>query len=378
MWNSSLAEELTSAVATLDRSSNSKTPRKYEGQHYHIAQIPVTKVSQLDGQLLDDELQTLIKSQLDNVFKHLPQYSGLVARIQPEIKAFVRFLLWTFSHRNNTASPGNALQNLRYRNELKYSNVSVGGKYLPMLLKIHGDEPTRLQRVLHGVGTVLIPYAFDRIQNRAMISQWSSLPEDDYRYIVNKWLDTLEKIWSAAQVLNLFVFLYNGKYRSVLDRILFLRLVYDKAEGGRNVAFEFINQQLLYDGFSEMLIALLPMIDWARIQRAGLRLQAIIFSLFSTLRKKLPVLTVGGNPLTCSGEQADKSDKDVEGFKDIRKKQTRDESMVCAFCTEETCMPYILGCGHYYCYYCLQSHYMSNNNLTCHTCNTLVTTSHRV
>jgi len=367
MWSPSLSSELSAAVDTLDNVSNQRN-----GHYSHITQIPVTKVSQLDGELLDCELQNLMKQQLDGALKCLPQYQSVFARIQPELNAFVRFILWCFSHRTNNPSPGNLLQNLRYRNELVYYQTSLGGSYLPMLLKVNGDEPLRIQRFLHGIGTVLIPYAFDRIKNAALISQWSSLPENDYRKKISEWIDKLEKLWNVLQVLNLFSFLYSGKYRSLLDRILFMRLVYDKVEGGRDVAFEFINQQLLYDGFSNMLIAILPIIDWARFQRVWLRLQSLSKSFLYSLEKRIPVITFRGKRIYAgNANHGEKEDENTQVS------DAKGNPITCAFCSEEPCMAYEIDCGHRYCYYCLQSHFMANPNMTCHICNTLVTSSRR-
>lgn len=59
-----------------------------------------------------------------------------------------------------------------------------------------------------------------------------------------------EKIGQILGLVNFLVFLYDGRYRTVVDRLLGMRLIYDKREVSRNVSFEFLNRQLVWEAFT--------------------------------------------------------------------------------------------------------------------------------
>lgn len=53
---------------------------------------------------------------------------GLLLRYEPELNAFLEFLVWRFSIWVDKPTPGNALMNLRYRNERSYNRYLNFGK----------------------------------------------------------------------------------------------------------------------------------------------------------------------------------------------------------------------------------------------------------
>ena len=59
-----------------------------------------------------------------------------------------------------------------------------------------------------------------------------------------------EKVGQIAGLINFLVFLYDGRYRTMVDRVLGMRLIYDKREVSRNVSFEFLNRQLVWEAFT--------------------------------------------------------------------------------------------------------------------------------
>ena len=59
----------------------------------------------------------------------------------------------------------------------------------------------------------------------------------------------------------------NGRYRTLLDRILRLRLVPPTSQVSREVSFEYLNRQLVWHAFTEFLLFLLPLVGISRWRR---------------------------------------------------------------------------------------------------------------
>jgi peroxin-2 len=83
--------------------------------------------------------------------------------------------------------------------------------------------------------------------------------------------------YNVAALASFSVFLCNGHYRTLTDRILRLRLVPVSNQTSREVSFEFLNRQLVWHAFTEFLLFLLPLVGitrWKRwLSRAWKRLQ---------------------------------------------------------------------------------------------------------
>lgn len=63
-------------------------------------------------------------------------------------------------------------------------------------------------------------------------------------------LSRAEHIWASLKLANFLVFLLHGTYRSPLERILSLRLIYRQRHLARFVSFEFLNRQLVWEAFT--------------------------------------------------------------------------------------------------------------------------------
>lgn len=59
----------------------------------------------------------------------------------------------------------------------------------------------------------------------------------------------------------------NGRYRTLLDRILRLRLASPSSQVSREVSFEYLNRQLVWHAFTEFLLFLLPLVGIGRWRR---------------------------------------------------------------------------------------------------------------
>lgn len=79
--------------------------------------------------------------------------------------------------------------------------------------------------------------------------------------------DALSTLHSVTALASFLTFLSNGRYRTLLDRILRLRLVPASSHTSREVSFEYLNRQLVWHAFTEFLLFLLPLVGIARWRR---------------------------------------------------------------------------------------------------------------
>lgn len=59
----------------------------------------------------------------------------------------------------------------------------------------------------------------------------------------------------------------NGRYRTLVDRILRIRLAPNSSQVNREVSFEYLNRQLVWHAFTEFLLFLLPLVGISRWRR---------------------------------------------------------------------------------------------------------------
>jgi peroxin-2 len=69
---------------------------------------------------------------------------------------------------------------------------------------------------------------------------------------------------SMAAFISFAIFLINGRYRTLLDRILRLRLEPPTSQISRQVSFEYLNRQLVWHAFTEFLLFVLPLVGISR------------------------------------------------------------------------------------------------------------------
>jgi len=118
-----------------------------------------------------------------------------------------------------------------------------------------------------------------------------------------------------------------------------MRIVYSRTDRARFVNFEFMNRQLVWHGFTEFLLFLMPLINIGKIKTA-------ITKFFSK---------TGGR----NAEQ--------EG--------------VCGICMEAKVMtqtPVLTNCKHIFCYYCTKSKLMTTSNYSCPICGQTITSIKRL
>lgn len=79
--------------------------------------------------------------------------------------------------------------------------------------------------------------------------------------------DMVSSAHSIAAFISFLVFLVNGRYRTLIDRILRIRLTPPTSQASREVSFEYLNRQLVWHAFTEFLLFLLPLVGISRWRR---------------------------------------------------------------------------------------------------------------
>lgn len=86
-----------------------------------------------------------------------------------------------------------------------------------------------------------------------------------------RWLSRFSSIASTTHSIAAFasflVFLFNGRYRTILDRTLRMRLAPPTNQLSREVSFEYLNRQLVWHAFTEFLLFFLPLVGISRWRR---------------------------------------------------------------------------------------------------------------
>ena len=151
----------------------------------------------------------------------------------------------------------------------------VSSQLLPGLhaeVHLNTDAASGLPRnrlLLHGFLTVLIPYIHTRLRNNAMSNAWPEAPSSDRRRKLWDWMSSIESTHAALSLVSFVFFLWNGRcvgftqhctipnsylalgrYRTLTDRLLQMRLVPARKLVRRNVSYEFMNRQMVWHAFT--------------------------------------------------------------------------------------------------------------------------------
>nr|XP_045000291.1 peroxisome biogenesis factor 2 [Jaculus jaculus] len=270
----------------------------------------VLRISQLDALELNKALEQLVWSQFTQCFHGFKP--GLLARLEPEMKALLWLLLWRFTIYSKNATVGQTVLNIQYK-----SNFSANLKYQP---------PSKTQKLWHAVATIggrwLEERCYDLFRNRHLASFGK----------VKQCMNLVVGLLKLGELVNFLIFLQKGKFATLTERLLGIQSVFCKPQNTREVGFEYMNRELLWHGFAEFLIFLLPLIN---VQK---------------LKAKLSSWCI---PLT--GVPNSDSARATSGKE-------------CALCGEWPSMPHTIGCEHIFCYYCVKSSFLFDMYFSCPKC----------
>ncbi|XP_060578722.1 peroxisome biogenesis factor 2-like [Ruditapes philippinarum] len=269
------------------------------------------RVSQLDAAELDDEIVSLTKLQLSKLFKY--QQTNFLANFEPEINAGIKYLIWKFSVSASESTLGQSMLNLKYFNERGQTCTS---RWI-----------SHSQKLLYALLLIGCPWLKERSHDLIRI------------FNVQKWREKIEKVikwietgFKVATLVNFLIFLRQGSYLSLLERIVGIWSVFPEKQGMRQVTFEYMTRELLWHGFSEFLFFVLPLINFQRLKNF-------------VVQKFLSSSTMTSRSL-----------------------DTKRDYTTCAVCGEWPIRAQEFGCPHVFCYFCLQSNYKADPSYACPLC----------
>ncbi|EMS52955.1 Peroxisome biogenesis protein 2 [Triticum urartu] len=195
-----------------------------------LTMIPITisRVNQFDAARLDVEMSAMLKEQLVKVFSLMKP--GLLFQYEPELDAFLEFLIWRFSIWVDKPTPGNALMNLRYRDERA---APIAGKEVRTGLE--GPGLSVSQKILYCISTVGGQYLLSRLQSFSAFRRWGDSEQRPLARRAWGMVQHAEGLYRAVSFFNLLSFLYGGRYKTLVERILKARLVYGSPNMNRAV-----------------------------------------------------------------------------------------------------------------------------------------------
>eukprot|EP01065_Artemidia_motanka_P006812 TRINITY_DN13320_c0_g1_i1.p1 TRINITY_DN13320_c0_g1~~TRINITY_DN13320_c0_g1_i1.p1 ORF type:complete len:352 (+),score=85.18 TRINITY_DN13320_c0_g1_i1:131-1186(+) len=270
----------------------------------------VLRVAQLDADLLNRETTGQLRQQFRKIFAHMPSSY----RYDLELDALLSLLIFRFSVWGHNQGYGDRLQNVVYRSE---RTATALGRTREVLFS-GSVAPSRFEKLLLCVFSIVLPYAFQKLVRVSIDEDWGAASTRTaagrWKRRLHAYLQPLENYFHIVSLVNLLVFLFEGKYRSLTDRVLQLRLVNFKSKVQKVWSFEFMDRQLGWKHFSEFLTFAWPFINFLPAMKRLVR----------AARGDLHGLSL---PDTC-----------------------------CPICNTD---PIQVGarapCGHHFCYYCVQS-----------------------
>lgn len=212
---------------------------------------PTFRVGQVDAELLDEELLELLRGQVGEGLKYFGQH--IRDDWSSEILLGLRAALFKLSVWDHNASYGAALQSL------SYTDARHRGPGLA--------TPTKWQKALYGLITVGGRYGWVKWEDW-LSDQNGGYEEPNSNVLILSRISAMASTThSIATFVFFLIFLTNGRYRTLLDRVLRLRLASSTSQVSREVSFEYLNRQLVWHAFTEFLLFLLSLVGISRWRR---------------------------------------------------------------------------------------------------------------
>ncbi|KAI5864739.1 Pex12 amino terminal region-domain-containing protein [Durotheca rogersii] len=212
---------------------------------------PAFRVGQVDAELLDEDLVTQLRDQVGEALKYFG--ANIKDDWSAEILLALRLVLFKLSVWDHDATYGAALQNLRYTDARRDGPVLV--------------PPSKWQKSLYGLITVGGKYGWTKWENWLLDQDNGYDQPSPTVHRLSKFTSQLTTLHSVAAFASFLAFLLHGRYRTILDRVLKMRLAPPTSQVSREVSFEYLNRQLVWHAFTEFLLFVLPLVGINRWRR---------------------------------------------------------------------------------------------------------------
>ena len=280
--------------------------------------IKVLRVTQLDGEQIDAQLFNVIKSEIKSALLTKP--FTLLLHFEPEINVIIRYILWKISlGRDNMCSTlGQAMLNTERLFQKNNLNSTKKNWYMCLVILIYWvkERESTLTRLLE------LTLRFCK--------------KDFYVDTIKNYLSRLETFVYLLSLLNFLIFIKNGVYSTLLDRIFQWQYFFKSDPSPRYIDFDYMKQEMRRQIITETAIAILPFINFAKL-----------FDVIHTQLCKIFGRT-------------------------YQSEVNLHESFICNICREKAINPYTSHCKHIFCYYCLKGNMDNITDFSCPVCNEVI------
>eukprot|EP00762_Andalucia_godoyi_P004003 ANDGO_05690.mRNA.1 Peroxisome biogenesis factor 2 len=272
--------------------------------------------SQLDSLILQADVESMLRMQWKRIFA----LASPVFRddFQADLEALFSLFLFRYTLWTNYQTYSDKLLDISYR---------IANKE-----KMTLANPSRLRLLCYAVVTVGIPYCYQK---------FVSLQFTNAKII--------ERAHLLLEILNRYLFLWTGEFRTVADRVCQMRLLPVRTATPRIPYYDFLHRQLVWKTFSEFALFVYPLIK-SRICRVRTML---LRTVFRTLR----------SPKHDRGQRLSSQDTlaPTTGASTIPRQ--------CHACeASPTKFPCAASCGHVFCYMCIAGSVEANPDAACPVC----------
>lgn len=185
----------------------------------------INRVDQYDALMIDQEVKSMVFSQLLKVFDYFPQQVKL--KYEDELKLILDFLFYKLTIGSNNRTPGNFIQNLDFGLD-------------------HTHGLTVKQKIGYVLLSILVPYLYRKFK-------------------IGRKYKWIQKLMTILNFVNFIWFLKTFQYRCLVERLLQIKLF--KVEKGleRNIDFTYINRVIVWNALGKSLTSFLPFLDFTKI-----------------------------------------------------------------------------------------------------------------
>lgn len=299
---------------------------------------PSPRVSQLDADILDDELFSLLKQQLSDAFL-LVSSKTWAYNLHPELWTLIlKLAVFKLTTLNTGSSYGYKLQNLKLSD--KSSGQLVGRRTRYFLL-----------------GAIIGEYLLQKAQSYLISAEIPEMhPRNMYERVKHYILRHKTKIIQFSsdtvqilETLNFLAFLVFGRYPNLVYRALGVSVTPIVADllkfNGTKVNFEFQNRQLVWNIMTEFLVFILPLLQLRKLRRILRTLLPKGNDELQGTSKKPLVTKFSSLPISQCAMCIETNE--ARGIKAVSNQVTN---------------PFVTNCTHTFCYVCLATRFNAIEN----------------
>eukprot|EP00051_Salpingoeca_urceolata_P018931 m.270041 g.270041 ORF g.270041 m.270041 type:complete len:319 (-) comp19309_c0_seq6:454-1410(-) len=273
------------------------------------------RVWQLDADMLDEELITLLRHHVGSL---LQTFGGdLATRFRMDIDAALHAIVCSLPIVVAGATYSQQLLGLKF--------AVAGGQGF-------GAEPSKLRLLLRCVGVLCVQYGWTKMEQLVVAAHGQG---QRAARRLKRALARVEKVARVVSYINKLVFLYDGRYFSVVDRLCQLSLVPASGSDFASESFGYLQQELLWHGLMDLVMVAMPLVAvnkvWKRLQ--NVYSGSVVPSLPNTTAERWSF------------------------------------SAACGVCNQRPAQtPHTAQCGHVFCYFCIASRCEGDPGACCAIC----------